>query len=283
MFNIILIILLALLVIIIPSLQLFADFYYSFVIFIVLLILLTIISLLKINLKVKIIILAIICILFKNNFLIIGKTFTYVYKAAYINTLSNRKDDSDLRDIVRKIYLPHLKIKTNFNNLPTKPSIMVCNYCNDRLENLACILIPKDMAIMMRDGLKKTTKLHKLVKWPIFTGEKNNYENTKKEITEHINQGRSIFTYVTKYPRDIPNFIAKIRTGIFSIAKELDIPITLVAIDYIDIKYNIISEQNFQIEIGDTFKVDNVQLSIHRARKFFRNTMTKFINEKYLI
>lgn len=283
MLNIILIIILALLVILIPSLQLLSDFYYSFTIFVVLLILLITISLLKINSKIKICILIMILIVFKNNFLIIAKTFVNIYKAAYVNTLSNRKDDSELRDIVKKIYLPHLKIKTNFNKLPNKPTIMICNYCNDRLENLACILIPKDMAIMMRDGLKKTTKLHKLVKWPIFTGEKNNYENTKKEMIEHINSGRSIFTYVTKYPRDIPNFITKIRTGVFSIAKELDIPITLVAIDYIDIKYNIIPDQNFQIEIGDTFKVDNIQLSIHKARKFFRNTMTKFINQKYLI
>lgn len=281
MLNQILIIILCLIVIITPSLQLFADFYYSFTTFILLFFTLFSILFLKINIKFKSIIILTILIIFKNNLLIIGKTFLNLYKAAYINTLDTRNDDSKLRDIVNNIYSPILKIKTNFKKLPSFPTIIVCNYCNDRLENLSCILIPKNMAIMMRDGLKKTAKLHKLVKWPIFTQEKNSYDNTKKEIIKHITEGRSIFSYITKYPRNIPNYIPKIRSGMFSIAKELDLPITLVAIDYIDIKFNIIQEQNFHIEIGDTFKVDNIQDSIYKARKFYTNKLTKFIKQKY--
>jgi hypothetical protein len=282
MLNEILIIILCLIVIITPSLQLFADFYYSFSTFILLIFTLLVILFLKINIKIKSILILVIMFIFKNNLLVIGKTFVNVYNAAYINTLSTRNDDSKLRDIVNNIYSPTLRIKTNFKKLPSYPSIIVCNYCNDRLENLSCILIPKNMAIMMRDGLKKTTKLHKLVKWPIFTQEKNSYDSTKKEIIEHVKNGRSIFTYITKYPRDIPNYIPKIRSGMFSIAKELDLPITLVAIDYIDIKFNIIQDQNFYIEIGDTFKVDNIQESIYKARKFYRDKLTKFINQKYM-
>lgn len=282
MLNEILIIILCLIVIITPSLQLITDFYYSFCTFIVLIFTVLSILFLKINIKIKFIQIFIILFIFKNNLLIIGKTLMKVFDAAYINTLSTRTDDSKLRDIVNSIYSPTLKIKTNFKKLPSYPSIIVCNYCNDRLENLSCILIPKNMAIMMRDGLKKTTKLHKLVKWPIFTQEKNSYDNSKKEIVEHIKEGRSIFTYITKYPRNIPNYIPKIRSGMFSIAKELDLPITLVAIDYIDIKFNIIQDQNFYIEIGDTFKVDNVQDSMYKARKFYTEKMNKFIKQKYI-
>jgi hypothetical protein len=282
MLNEILIIIMCLITIITPSLQLFADFYYSFSTFIILISTLLTILFLKINKRLKIVLLLTIIYIFKNNFFIIGKTFVKLYNAAYINTLSTREDDSKLRDIVNFIYHPTLRIKTNFKKLPSYPSIIVCNYCNDRLENLSCILIPKNMAIMMRDGLKKTTKLDKLVKWPIFTEEKNSYDNTKKEIIDHVKDGRSIFTYITKYPRNVPNYIPKIRSGMFSIAKELDLPITLVAIDYIDIKFNIIQDQNFYIEIGDTFKVDNVQESMYKARKFYTNKLKKFIKQKYI-
>jgi hypothetical protein len=212
----------------------------------------------------------------------IGKTLVEVYKLGYIDSVNNRKDDSNLREVVRYIYSPNLLLKINFKKLPTIPTIFVSNYCNDRLDNLSCVLIPKDIAILMRDGLKKTTKMHKLVKWPIFTKEKNNYENTKKEIVEHVSKGRSIFAYITKYPLDIPNVIHSVRSGMFSIAKELNIPITLIAFDFVDTQFHNIQKQNFHIEIGDTFKVDSVQDAIYKTRKFYNKTLTKFIKQKYI-
>ena len=212
----------------------------------------------------------------------VGKTLVNVYKLAYIDSVDKRKDDTALRNVVRRIYSPNLILKTNFKKLPDKPTIFVSNYCNDRIENLSCILIPKDIAILMRDGLKNTVKLHKLVKWPIFTTEKNNYENTKSEIIKHTNEGRSIFAYITKYPLDIPNVVHSVRTGLFSIAKELDIPVTLIAFDFIDTKFHNIQKQNFHIEIGETFKVDNVKDAVYKTRKYYKKALTKFINQKYI-
>jgi hypothetical protein len=226
--------------------------------------------------------LSMIILFFKESCLTIGKTFLEVYKLAYIDSVENRKDDTLLKDVVKKIYNPTLNLKTNFKKIPDIPTIFVSNYCNDRLENLSCILIPKNIAILMRDGLKKTTKLHKLVKWPIFTKENKNYEHTKNEIITHVNQGRSIFAYITKYPSDKPNVIHTVRSGLFSIAKELNIPITLVAIDFIDTKFNNIQKQNFHIEIGETFKVDNIREAIYKSRKYFQKTLTKFIKQKYI-
>ena len=282
MFNEILLLILSVIIVLIPSLKLFCGFYHTFGTFALLLLLFLVILLLKINLKTKIIILTSLFLFFKNTYLTVGKTFVEVYKLAYVDSIEDRKDDSKLREVVKYIYSSNLILKTNFKKLPDIPTIFVSNYCNDRLENLSCILIPKDMAILMRDGLKKTTKLHKLVKWPIFTKEKNNYENTKTEIIGHVNEGRSIFAYITKYPLDIPNIIHSIRTGLFSIAKELGIPITLVAFDFIDTQFHNIQTQNFHIEIGETFKVDNIREAVYKTRKYFRKTLTKFTNQKYI-
>lgn len=282
MLNEILILIISLLIILMPSLKLICCFYYTFGLFSILLILFLIILVSKMKIKFKIILLVFLFTLFKNTYITVGKSIIELYKLIYLESVDNRTDDSNLRNIVKNIYSPILVLKTDFKKLPNTPTIFLANYCNDRFENLSCILIPKDMAILMRDGLKKTTKMHKMIKWPIFTREKNNYNNTKDDILKHISEGRSIFAYITKYPLDIPNVINKVRTGMFSIAKELDIPITLVAIDFVDTKYFNIQRQNFHIEIGETFKVDTIQNAVYKTRTYYKKTLTKFIKKKYI-
>jgi len=68
----------------------------------------------------------------------------------------------------------------------------------------------------------------------------------------------------------------------FRIAKELNIPITLIAFDFVETKFHEIQKQNFHIEIGDTFKVDSIQDAIYKTRKFYNKALTKFIKQKYI-
>jgi hypothetical protein len=247
----------------------------------VILIIIMLILLIKMPFKLKIVIIVTILIIFKNNLSVNGKTILLIINAAYIKPLKTRIDDSKLRNIVEYSFDKVLILKKDFSKLPDKPTIFVCNYCNDRIENLACILIPKDIAIMMRDGLKKTAKLDKLVKWPIFTKEKNNYEHTKNEIIKHTKEGRSVLSYITKYQRLRPNYIQSVRSGLFNISKELNIPITLVAIDYVDIINGIMYKQNFNIVIGDTFIVENINDSIYKAKNFYKDKLSYFVKNKY--
>ena len=282
MLNEILLIIFSVIIVIIPSLKLFCTVSHTFGTFVIISLLFLVILCLQLEIKIKVGILVSLFLFFKNTYLKIGKTLVEVYKLAYIDSINNRKDDSKLRDVVRYIYSPNLLLKINFKKLPTIPTIFVSNYCNDRLDNLSCVLIPKDIAILMKGGLSRTTILQKLVKWPILTKEKNCYENTKNIIIEHLNDGRSIFAYVTKYPLDVPNTIQTIRSGMFRIAKELNIPITLIAFDFVETKFHEIQKQNFHIEIGDTFKVDSIQDAIYKTRKFYNKALTKFIKQKYI-
>ena len=100
-------------------------------------------------------------------------------------------------------------------------------------------------------------------------------------MCNNIKEGRSVFSYVTKTPRLGPTYIQNIRTGMFKLAKELNVPVTLIAIDYIDSTFGMIHSQNFNIEIGDTFMVDDVNESVYIAKKFFKDKMCKFTSEKY--
>jgi hypothetical protein len=267
---------------IIPSIKMFGDVYYTFAVYTIILFIIFLLLLCDFNIKIKLAVIFSILILYRKNIYMTSGTFYTIIKEGYFNSLCNRKDDKVLRDAVYNIFNKNLKLKLDFSKLPDKPTIIVCNYCSDRLENLACILIPKDIAILMRDTLKKISKLHRLIKWPIYTKEKNSYENTKKEVYKNIKEGRSVFSYITKTPRLGPTYIQNIRTGMFKLAKELNVSVTLIAIDYIDTTIGMIKSQNFNIVVGDTFIVDDVGDSVYIAKKFFKNMLRKFAAEKYI-
>ena len=128
----------------------------------------------------------------------------------------------------------------------------------------------EDILNMSTDERKSITKLME-----------DNYETTKQEILHNIKSGRHVFAYVSKPPKLRPDYISSVRTGLFSIAKQLNIPITLVCIDYIDTYFGAITKQNFRIRIGDTFMVDDVSSNVFKVKKFFKETMNEFIRRKY--
>lgn len=203
-----------------------------------------------------------------------------VIKLSYTNPVKSRKDDTLVREVVEDALSSRFNLIRDFTKFPSTPSILVCNYCYDRMENIACILFPANLAIMMRDSLKRTTGLHHIVKWPIFTTAKGNYENSKKEVNEHMRAGRYIFAYVTKYSSLKWEYIT-IRSGMFKIAKELGVPVTPVCIDYVDTKFGAITYQNFHMDVGDTFMVQDVGESMQQTKRYFKETMIKFKQGKY--
>lgn len=264
-----------------PSTAMLTDFYYVFTTFALIIFILISILAAKIHSKIKITLCLLVLTLYRTNVKIMLEILIRMLFLSYTNPISVRKDDTMVRSLVNSVFRSNFNLKTEFNKLPSYPSILVCNYCKDRIENVACILFPKDLAIMMRDGLKKTMHFHKVVKWPIFTKAKGNYEDTKSQVKEHIEAGRSVFTYITKHPKIRPDIISNVRSGTFSIAKELNVPITLVCIDYVDTYFGAITRQNFRIRVGDTFMVEDVNASMYKSKTFFKETMKEFIRRKY--
>lgn len=275
------IIIAAVLIILIPSLTMLTDFYYILASLATIVVLIFVVLALPIPLSVRLAIIIIVVTIYRNNIILTTRIVSSVVKTIYNNPPSTRSDDAILRNIVEDSFGSTFKLHKEFDKFPSQPSILVCNYCKDRMENSACILFPADLAIMMRDGLKKTVHLHKIVKWPIYTKAKGNYEDTKKQVKEHMKQGRHVFTYITKHPKLRPDYIPVIRSGMFSIAKELGVPVTPVCIDYIDTNMGAITYQNFRIRVGDTFMVDDINDSATRTKTFFKETMSEFIRRKY--
>ena len=268
------------LTLLIPSASMITDIYYiiaSFAIAVVFI--LTVLSL-PIPLYLNIPIALIICLIYRKNIILTKNIFFNIITLAIKKPLAIRKDYSIIRDRLTDVFSNQFKLHKEFDKFPNKPSIFVCNYCTDRIENMASLLLPGNHAFIMRDGLKRI-QIHHLVKWPIYTKAKDNYETTKQEILHNIKSGRHVFAYVSKPPKLRPDYISSVRTGLFSIAKQLNIPITLVCIDYIDTYFGAITKQNFRIRIGDTFMVDDVSSNVFKVKKFFKETMNEFIRRKY--
>ena len=203
-------IIITLILLILPSLRMVTHIYYIFSSFLTVLVFCVCVLFMPIPITVRATIVLVILAVFRYNITISGSLVNSIVKFAFVKPLSTRIDDSVLRESVLKIFTKHFMLKTNFAQFPEQPSIIVANYCKDRMENMACVLLPGKIAIMMRRGLT-ILGLHKVVKWPLFTEESGNYEKTKKLVTGHILQGHHIFGYITTKTLLRPDLFIKIR------------------------------------------------------------------------
>lgn len=272
---------LVVLVMLIPSIKMLTHIYYIFSSFF-LIILFSICFLLvnNIPLHIRIGVILIILAAFRTNVSMTGSLFAKFSDFAYIHPISTRNDDSLLRKYAHDVFSENFELHTNFDNLPSIPSIIVSNYCQNRMENVGCMMIPRNIAIMMRRGLT-ILGLHKIVKWPLFTEASGNYEKTKGLVMGHILQGHHVFSYVTTKSLLRPDLFMKIRSGMFSIAQELNVPITPIVFDYIDTPFGCIPYQRYEICVGDTFYVNDVGKSKLQVVRFFKDKMAEFMKKKY--
>jgi len=241
-----------------------------------------VILLLPIARNIKIVLLAFYVFMFNINLKFMTRIVSSAIKG-YNGCYISEKDDTVIREDVTDLFKSAFRFHDNFGKLPDKPGIIVCNYIWDRLENLASIIIPRNLAIIMGTKCVKMSKLNYLVKHFIITNENgNSYESIKLEIKNHIDNGRYIFAYISKRVTH-HHYISKLRSGMFRIAKELNIPIIPLAVDYIDSYYGVIPYQNFYMHVGETFYVDDVDSDMYRTRKFFTERVEFFKRNKYIM
>lgn len=199
-----------------------------------------------------------------------------MYKEHY--DLFNR--DLLTKDIT-KIFSTNFKLVHNFEKLPKHPTIFVCNYIHDRLENLACVLIPGKVAIMMVKPAMEMCRFNHIISPIICRKLKGkDFENIKTKIQEHINNGTSVFAYAN---HGISGTTGRIRTGLFKIAKKLNITITQIAIDNISSVFNCIPYQRFEIKIGETFYVNDPNEDAMKTHRFFSKSYKRFQKKKFMV
>ena len=195
---------------------------------------------------------------------------------------ANRVDNDIPKSIVSRLFNKYFHYSSNIDSIPKHKTIYVSNYVSDRFENFACIMIP-NISIILGDTFVKTFKLHKVVCNLIARKPgKNQYDTVKKDIKTQYDSGSSVFAYIEEPSTVIGDGIGRLRSGMFSIAKELNITITPVVFDHIEYnKFGMIYNQNYRIKVGDSFYVQDVKESKYKVRKFFRDTLKQFKKKKF--
>lgn len=229
----------------------------------------------------KQILIILILIIYNKNLMMFTQILSTLRILLMKYPVEKRKNDTVVQYYVTKFFQRHFVFKQNFHNLPSKPTIIVSNYVRDRLENIACIMLPIPLCVVMGNGFITNIRLHKIVKHVFGTKKTSGeYDIVKDHIKDKLNNGISIFSYSVR--PFIDNHIGKVRSGMFRIAKELGVTITPVYFDHIDYKYGSILEQNYSIVVGDSFYVKNIEKDVYRVKKFFRDTSKKLKIAKYL-
>jgi hypothetical protein len=187
-----------------------------------------------------------------------------------------------IRRIITNFFRTNFKFVTNFGKLPTIPCIIVANYITDRVENFVSITIPLKISIISRDWIINYSKLDKIVSGFIIRyKDGGTYNSIKTQIADKISQKYCVFSYVSKGKNQKYRYITKIRSGMFRIANELQVPIVPVCIDYIDSVYGAIPKQRFEIRVGNMMFVNDIKKSINIVRKFFVKTFEEMKLKKY--
>jgi 1-acyl-sn-glycerol-3-phosphate acyltransferase len=92
----------------------------------------------------------------------------------------------------------------------------------------------------------------------------------------------SVLGYIDTPERKNSIFPQRYRTGLLRMAKELNVPITPIIIDNIELRNGSFPKQNFNIYIGKTFFVNDIGEDIGKIKKLFTKKKKLFKTTKYI-
>jgi hypothetical protein len=219
-----------------------------------------------------------------NSVALIGLCFRQIYTPVnfILNCAINpRRCIQDMVDL-------NTKYVHNFEDIPRRPTIWIINYPQKNIiEYCTQLLLPQRYVIFVSKKSKKSIGFFydsdRVI--TIDTIKKGNYETVKRQVDHIINKRKMnvLFYFDPKIEyKGVKRRIYTLntpRSGVFSIAKELNVPITPIVIDRIYIHNGIIPYQNFRITVGKSKKVTTQNDFV----EFFKKTLVRFLATKYQI
>jgi hypothetical protein len=168
----------------------------------------------------------------------------------------------------------NLHLKMNTEKLSKGCTIYVANYPTNYIEYLTHGLFCDKLCVVVHGPAVKILK-YIYGKEHTISVDKGSFDRVKKEIRDKMREGYSIFSYVEREYHDRKDVydVCELRSGMFSIAKELNVTMTPVCIDHLDHIMGITNDTYFQIKVGDSFIVDNIEEDMARVKKFFKEEL----------
>ena len=269
--------------IILPSLRTIKHIYFQVKICGILFIVLYTIWISSISLYVRLSLILSLLLIYYRNLRLISSIITNSINIIRLPK-TQKRDDKIVRRTVENIYKQiGIRIISNFEKFPDHPTMILANYCRDRVENVVCIIIPRKISVLMGSAFKNVN-MSGIISNPIYINAsgKGNTSYISEEIRKTINDGNDIFAYINTIPSYF-DYIGALRSGMFRIAIEHNISITPITFDVIDTTLGFIPKQNYFIRVGDTFYPQTIENSKYRVTKFFRESLRQFKQYKYHI
>jgi len=180
------------------------------------------------------------------------------------------------KNLTKNLLVTRTDFINNFENkIPNKNTIYVANYPWNEIEYLAQRLIPGNVCGVAFDSfvgrlIRLTGSEEDFIVLPYKKG--STYELLRDKIKSKI-KTMSIFGYVENCHLRLTNneIGLPLRSGLFEIAKELNITITPIFISHQEYKYGKISDRKtFRMEVGETYTVDDPVMIRRKVTSFLR-------------
>jgi 1-acyl-sn-glycerol-3-phosphate acyltransferase len=174
-----------------------------------------------------------------------------------------------LRDTVYKIYNNFFIIKHNFELIPETPCIIVCNHPVNFFDSIGTILIPKNLVFISASGNSfSNTFRNKLLGDMIYVQKKQpSYESIKSQVHLKLAEKKFIVAYVsTGKPTSNGVWFGRVRTGMFRIAKELDVPVVPIIFDKLNL-----DKHHYKIKVYPPIKITEPEKEAYNFQKLLRN------------
>ena len=187
---------------------------------------------------------------------------------------------SMLRHTTEYIFHKCLRLQLDYSLLPKHPTIFISNYPANHIEYIANTLLSKKMCLMIW-GRVNTSKLVKLLygKDSVIIVDKGSFDKTQKTIMSKMKEGYSIFVYAENSYSDRKDKIytnVPLRTGIFSIAKNIGATITPVVFDHIEHSFGFVKNNDYKIFVDKTRIVTDIDEEILQVSNLFTRKLRRF-------
>jgi hypothetical protein len=182
---------------------------------------------------------------------------------------------------IGSLFMFNISMKLNMNTdaIPHTPTIFVANYPSNYVEYLTQGLFgDKVCLVVYGPAIKLLQYIHGRSHLISVSEKKGQFSSTQDKIKKKLSQGYHIFCYVERKYHDRSNKYKTtgIRSGIFSIAKNIGCTITPIVIDHIDHFNGILDNPVFNIHVDKTRKVENVNKEINMVSKLYKSKLCKF-------
>lgn len=177
------------------------------------------------------------------------------------------------------IFYNGLNCDFNTHKIPNKPTIFMANYPANYIEyfvqgllgDKVCLLVHAPAVKMLQFIMGKSRLIAIIEK-------EGQFSETQQKIKKKMDDGYHIFCYVERkyHNRDKIYDVDSIRSGIFSIAKNINATITPLVIDHIDHYIGFLDNRAFKIHVDETRTVENVEKEIKNVEKLYKKMLYKF-------